>query len=148
MGQLQKNSWTNLFRSSNFDGLDEKSSSDEDVVEYEGKVEDDPQEILLNLGNQIVELKDQGMDLIVEKEAPMLILNLILQEQHQNILERQFIEDDDYANWIKCAATEEDARIQQRLRKNIEPKVHLYPVQIYITIKLKEVIGGLELKPR
>jgi hypothetical protein len=36
------------------------------------------------------------MDLIVEKEAPMQILNLILQEQNSNILEGQFIEDDDY----------------------------------------------------
>jgi hypothetical protein len=39
------------------------------------------------LGNQIEELRDQGVDLIVEKEVPMLILNVILQEQHQNILE-------------------------------------------------------------
>ncbi len=130
IGQLQINSQANLFRSLDFDDLNEESSSDEDVVEYEGKVKDDPQEILLNLGNQIEELRDQGVDLIVEKEVPMLILNVILQEQHQNILEWQFIEDDDYVDWIKCAPTQEDARIQQRLRKNIEPKVHLYPVQI------------------
>ncbi len=71
MGQLQMNSWANLFRSLDFDGLNEKSSFDEDVVEYEGKVEDDPHEILLSLGNQIEELKDHMMDLIVEKEMPM-----------------------------------------------------------------------------
>jgi hypothetical protein len=87
MGQLQINSWANLFRSLNFDGFNEESFSNEDVVEYTGKVEDDPQKILLNLGNQIEELRDQGMDFIVEKEMPMLILHLILQEQHQNILE-------------------------------------------------------------
>lgn len=124
MGQLQINSWANLFRSLNFDGFNEESFSNEDVVEYTGKVEDDPQKILLNLGNQIEELRDQGMDFIVEKEMPMLILHLILQEQHQNILEWQFIEDDDYAYWIKWVVVEEDVRIQQKLRKNIEPNVH------------------------
>jgi hypothetical protein len=67
-----------LFRSSDFDGLNEESSSNEDVVEYEGNVEDDPHEIQLNLGNHIEKLKDHMMDLIVEKEAPMQILDLIL----------------------------------------------------------------------
>ncbi len=71
------------------------------------------------------------MDLIIEKETSMQILNLTLQEQHKNILEGLFIEDDDYANWINCAATEEDAQIQQRLGKNIETNVHLYSVQIF-----------------
>ncbi len=31
-------------------------------------------------------------------------------------------------DWIKCAAVEEDAMMQQILGKNTEPKVHLYPV--------------------
>ncbi len=70
------------------------------------------------------------MDLIVEKEAPMQILNLILQEQNSNILEGQFIEDDDYEDQIKCAVAEEDVKMQQRLGKTIKPKVHLYPMQI------------------
>ncbi len=65
-------------------------------MEYEGKAKDDAQKILWNLGNQIEELRVHKMDLIVEKEAPMQILNLILQEQNSNILEGQFIEDDDY----------------------------------------------------
>jgi hypothetical protein len=52
------------------------------VIEYEEKAKDDPQEILLNLENHIEELKDHEMDLIVDKEAPMQLLNLILQEQH------------------------------------------------------------------
>ncbi len=60
----------------------------------------------------------------------MHILNLTLQEQHQNILEGLFSEEDDYADWIKCAVIEEDARIQQRLKKNIEPNAHLYLVQM------------------
>ncbi len=60
----------------------------------------------------------------------MQILNLTLQEKHQNILERFFYEVDDYVNQIKCVATKENAQMQQRLRKNIEPNVHLYPIQI------------------
>ncbi len=64
------------------------------------------------------------MDLIIKKETPMQILNLTLQNKHQNILEGLFSKDDDYV------VVEEDARMQQRLGKNIEPNVHLYPVQV------------------
>jgi hypothetical protein len=46
-------------------------------MEYEEEIEDDPQEVLLNLKNHIEELKDHGMDLMVDKEAPMQMLNLI-----------------------------------------------------------------------
>jgi len=68
------------------------------------------------------------LDLMIEKEAPMQILNLTLQEQHQNVLEGLLYEDDDYADWIKYAIVEEDAHMQLILGKNIEPNVHLYPV--------------------
>jgi hypothetical protein len=40
------------------------------------------------------------MDLLVDEEAPMQMLNLILKEQHQNVLEGQFSKDDDYVDWI------------------------------------------------
>jgi hypothetical protein len=46
-------------------------------------------------------------------------------------MEGLFLEDDDYVDWIKCAVVEEDARMQQKLGKNIEPNAHLYPVQIF-----------------
>ncbi len=80
--------------------------------------------------DEIEKLKDHGLDLIIEEETLMQILNLTLQEKHQNILEGFFYEVDDYANWIKCVATKENARMQQRLRKSIEPNVCLYPIQI------------------
>ncbi len=60
----------------------------------------------------------------------MQMLNIILKEQHQNVLERQFSKDDDYAYWIKCGSADEDARMQHRFDKNVEPKVHLYPIQM------------------
>jgi hypothetical protein len=49
--------------------------------------------------------------------------------------------DDDYANWIKCVAVEKYVRMQQRLRKNIEPNVHLYMVQIFDDL-IRRAIGG------
>jgi len=77
------------------------------------------------------ELKDYGLDLIIEEGTLMQILNLTLQKQHKNILEGLFFEDDDYHDWIKCASVEEDVRMQQRLEKNIEPNVHLHVVEIF-----------------
>jgi hypothetical protein len=53
------------------DAFNDESSSEKDITEYEGKTEDDPQETLLNLEDQIEELKDHGLDLIIEEEAPM-----------------------------------------------------------------------------
>jgi hypothetical protein len=43
-------------------------------------------------------------------------------------MEGLFYKDDDCVDWIKCVAIEEDVQMQQRLRKNIEPNVHLYLV--------------------
>ncbi len=85
----------------------------------------------MNLEKEIEELKDYGLDLLIEEKKPMQILNLTLQEQHKNILEGLFFEDDDYVDWIKCVVVEEDAPMQHRFGKNIEPNVHLYPVQIF-----------------
>jgi hypothetical protein len=54
------------------------SSSEEDIIEYEGRTKEDPQETLLNLENHIEKLKDHGLDLIIEEETPMQILDLTL----------------------------------------------------------------------
>ncbi len=89
--------------------FNDESSSEKEITKYEGRTKDGPQETILNLENKIEELKFHGLNLIIEKEAPMQILNLTLKEQHQNILEGFFFEDDDYVDWIKCVATEEDA---------------------------------------
>ncbi len=130
MGQLHINDWVNMLGSLDFNDFNDESSSKKDVTEYEGKAEDDPQETLLNLKDQIKELKDHGLDLIIKKETPMKILNLTLQEQHQNVLEGLFSKDDDYVDQIKCAIVDENVQMQQRLGNNIEPNVHLYLVQV------------------
>jgi hypothetical protein len=55
---------------------------------------------------------------------------LALQKQHQNILEGLFFEDNDYDDWIKCAAAKEYAWIQQSFLKNIKLNAHSYLVQM------------------
>ncbi len=53
---------------------DDESSFKKNIVEYEGRTEYDPQEILLSLENQIEKLRDHKMDLIIKEETPMHIL--------------------------------------------------------------------------
>ncbi len=127
---MQIKDWANLLGALDSKDFSDEFSFEEETIEYEGRTEDGPQEIMLNLENEIEELKDHGLDLIIKGEAPMQILNLTLQEQHQNILEGLISKDDDYADWIKCAIIKEDARTQQRLKKNNEPNAHLYLVQM------------------
>jgi hypothetical protein len=61
-----------------FEEFNDESSSEENTTEFEGRTEDDPQQIMLNLEDEIEELKDHGLTLIIEREAPMQILNLTL----------------------------------------------------------------------
>ncbi len=58
--------------------FNDEYSFEEETTKYEGRIEDGPQEIMLNLENKIEELKDHGLDLIIEGETPMQILNLTL----------------------------------------------------------------------
>ncbi len=71
MGQLQINDWANLLGALDFDDFNDQSSSKEEITEYEGRIEDGPQETILNRDKEIEELKDHGLDLIIEEEAPM-----------------------------------------------------------------------------
>jgi hypothetical protein len=45
-------------------------------------------------------------------------------------LEGQLIEDDDYVDWLKCVAIDEDDRMHQKLNHNVKLKVRLYLVQL------------------
>jgi hypothetical protein len=53
-------------------------------------------------------------------------------------LEGQFIENDDYAHWIKCAAVDDDIWTQQKMGKDDEPKVHLYHVQMIDDLAIED----------
>ncbi len=83
-------------------------------MESEG-VGDNPQGVLQHLERHIEELTYQGMDQIVDKKALMQMFNLILQQQHQNVLSEWFTKDDDYPDWIKCAAINKYVRIKQKM---------------------------------
>ncbi len=63
--------WTNLNQSLNLDGLCDEASFDDEIMESQVEVEDDPQKVLHDLENQIEELKDHGMDQIIDMEGPM-----------------------------------------------------------------------------
>jgi hypothetical protein len=56
-----------MLGSLDYDDFNDESSFEDNIVEYEGKAKDDPQEILLNLENQIEKLRDHEMDLIIEE---------------------------------------------------------------------------------
>lgn len=129
MEQIQLNAQVDLIQSSDPNGSNDEFSFDDELMEYEEEIKDDPQ-VLLNLKNHIEKLKDHGMDLMVDKEAPMQMLNLIFKQQHQNVLEGQLTEDVDYVDQIKYYATNEDVQIQQRMGKDVEAKLHLYPFQM------------------
>ncbi len=63
--------WTNLNQSLNLDGLCDEASFDDEIMESQVEVEDDPQRVLHDLENQIEELRNHGMDRIIDKEGPM-----------------------------------------------------------------------------
>lgn len=47
---------------------------------------------------QYEELIDHGMNQLVDGDAPMKMLNLVIQEQQQKLLEGQYTKDDDYVD--------------------------------------------------
>jgi hypothetical protein len=50
--------------------------------------------------------------------------------------------DDDYVDWLKCVAIDEDDWIHQKLNHNNEPKVHLYLVQLINELTREETCGA------
>jgi len=51
--------------------FNDESSSEEEITKYGRKTEDGPRKTILNVKNEIEKLKDYGLDLTIEKEAPM-----------------------------------------------------------------------------
>jgi hypothetical protein len=51
--------------------LCDEASLDDEIMESQVEVEDDPQRVLHDLENQIEELRNHGMDRIIDKEGPM-----------------------------------------------------------------------------
>ncbi len=69
-------------------GLHDDFQFNEDFNELIKDANGDPKGILQNLEAKIERLNDHGMDLMAPKKAPKKMINLILQDQYQNLLER------------------------------------------------------------
>jgi hypothetical protein len=78
MERIILSDWKNLNQSSSPDGLHDELSFNDEMMQFQAKVEDGPQKVMHNLENRIEELRDHGMDMVIDKEAPMQILNLLL----------------------------------------------------------------------
>jgi len=63
--------WINSNQSSDLNGLHDEAFFDDEIMEFQIKAEDDPQRVMHDLENQIEELRDNKMDLIINKEGPM-----------------------------------------------------------------------------
>ncbi len=79
---------------------------------------------------QYEELIDHGMNQLVDGDAPMQMLNLVIQEQQQKLLEGQYTKDDDYVDQIQYVQEEEDQKIKRNSNKPFEYVFHLFFVQV------------------
>jgi hypothetical protein len=55
-------------------------------------------------------LKDQGLNHLLQQESANQIMNLTLQDWHCRLLEEYKIEGDDYANWLQWASIKESKK--------------------------------------
>ncbi len=70
------------------------------------------------------------MNHLVDGEAPMQMLNLVLHEEQYKLWEGQYTKDDDYVDQIQYVQKEEDCMIRQFTNKQLEPRPPLFPIQI------------------
>jgi len=96
-----------------FSGLNhhnDEGSSNDNITEFESEIdEEDAQLNLIMQENDAAskdDLKDQGLNHLLQQESANLIVNLILQNQHYILLEEYITKRDDYANWLQWGAIE------------------------------------------
>jgi hypothetical protein len=46
------------------------------------------------------DLKDHGLNHLLQQKSPNQTLNLILEDEHYRLLEENIIKGDDYVNWL------------------------------------------------
>ncbi len=86
-----------------------------------------------NLEAKIEGLNDHGMDLMVLKEAPKKMINLILQDQYQNLMERQFSVEDDFSNLIQWVDVEKIKKLCHLFAKTLNP-YHTFFLYIFLEL--------------
>jgi len=58
------------------------------------------------------DLKDEGLDHLLQQESTNQIMNLILQNRHYGLLDEYIVERDDYVDWLQWAAIEESEKLK------------------------------------
>jgi hypothetical protein len=68
---------------------------------------------------QKMELKDHGLEGLIQEEAPMQMMVLILEEQVENVMEDLLDDDDYYVDWLKWVGFENEWGIMTTNNSNM-----------------------------
>jgi hypothetical protein len=102
-------SWKGGCSSGSNDPNDE-GSSDDNTTEFGNETdEEDAQFSLIMQENDAAsedDLKDQGLNHLLQQVFANQIMNLILQDRHYRLLDEYITEGDDYADWLQWAVVE------------------------------------------
>jgi hypothetical protein len=108
-------SWQNKCSSGSNHPNDE-GSFDDNITEFESEIdEEDVQLSLIMQENDVAfvdDLKDQGLNHLLQQKFTNQIVNLILQDWHYGLLEEYITERDDYANWLQWATAKESKNLK------------------------------------
>jgi len=89
----------------------DEGSSDDNTTKFGSETdEEDAQFSLIMQENDATskdDLKDQGLDHLLQQEFVNQIMNLILQDRHYKLLDEYITKGDDYVYWLQRAAIEE-----------------------------------------
>ncbi len=89
----------------------DEGSFDDKTIEF--GIEIDEENVQLNLimqendATSKNDLKDQGLDHLLQQKSTNQTVNLILQNQHYKLLDEYIIEGDDYVDWLQWVVVEE-----------------------------------------
>ncbi|CAK9870921.1 unnamed protein product [Sphagnum jensenii] len=97
----------------------------------------------------VFEFGDTELEDLVDKEGPQHILQLAMQNKIDNLLKEELIDADDYANWIKWAA-EEEQRMQSlsEAANAVEESVLLQIQEMEITDSSGDVKEQITRNPK
>ncbi len=102
--------------SSGSNHLDDEGSSDDNTTEFGSEIdEEDVQFSLIMQENDTSskdDLKDHGLNHLLQQESTNQIMNLILQDWHYKLLDEYIIEGDVYADWFQWTTVEESKKIK------------------------------------
>jgi hypothetical protein len=84
--------------------FNDEGSSDDNITKFGNEAnEEDAQASSIMQENDAAskdDLKDHGLNHLLQQESANQIVNLILQDRHYRLLEEYIIVGDDYVNWL------------------------------------------------